>query len=157
MILLVQLVSNVYLALRVEWAKARARADRWEEEVVLLDEEMRRVLMFCEWKNRWWKDQVARRLVTLPESEENRAFVSPELAEGLRAFSEDQAAQESALALSFSGKWSAVRARARPLINRVMGIVDPGGEDVVIDDPGMVEFLMGEEDDDAGGGSDYEE
>lgn len=27
-------------ALRVEWAKAKVRADRWEEEVVLLNEEM---------------------------------------------------------------------------------------------------------------------
>jgi hypothetical protein len=36
-----------YLALRVEWAKAKARAARWEEEVVLLDEEMRRVIQFC--------------------------------------------------------------------------------------------------------------
>src|SRR5882762_2397788 len=34
------------LALRVEWAKSQARADRWNEEVVLLDEEMRRVIEY---------------------------------------------------------------------------------------------------------------
>ena len=28
-------------ALRVEWVKAKAHVDRWEEEVILLDEEMR--------------------------------------------------------------------------------------------------------------------
>lgn len=34
--------------LMVEWCKSRARAQRWVEEVRLLDEEMRRVLAFCE-------------------------------------------------------------------------------------------------------------
>jgi hypothetical protein len=29
-------------ALRIEWAKARARRDRWKEEVLILREEMRR-------------------------------------------------------------------------------------------------------------------
>ncbi|KAM6490236.1 hypothetical protein JOM56_014213 [Amanita muscaria] len=32
--------------LRVEWAKAQARKQRWEEEVILIQEEMRRVVMF---------------------------------------------------------------------------------------------------------------
>jgi len=31
-----------------------AQADRWEEDVVLLDEEMRRVLKSCTWKADWW-------------------------------------------------------------------------------------------------------
>ncbi|KAJ6459377.1 hypothetical protein C8R47DRAFT_1081340 [Mycena vitilis] len=44
--------------IRVEWAKARARADRWQEELILLEEEMRRVLEFCSWKARWWEARV---------------------------------------------------------------------------------------------------
>ncbi|KAG2137460.1 hypothetical protein DEU56DRAFT_945875 [Suillus clintonianus] len=36
-------------AMRVEWCKARARANRWAEEVELVQEEMRRVLAFFEW------------------------------------------------------------------------------------------------------------
>ncbi|KDQ53132.1 hypothetical protein JAAARDRAFT_137621, partial [Jaapia argillacea MUCL 33604] len=33
---------------------ARARAERWKEEVVLLQEEMQRVLEFLKWKSEWW-------------------------------------------------------------------------------------------------------
>jgi len=35
--------------MHVEWAQCVARADRWEEEVVLLQEEMRPVVQFLEW------------------------------------------------------------------------------------------------------------
>ncbi|KAF8880833.1 hypothetical protein BD779DRAFT_1758571, partial [Infundibulicybe gibba] len=37
-------------ALRIEWCKARARAHRWQEECILLREEMRRVESFFEWQ-----------------------------------------------------------------------------------------------------------
>ncbi|KAJ7247677.1 hypothetical protein B0H12DRAFT_1235229 [Mycena haematopus] len=40
---LVKTRSN-YARLRVEWSKTKARRDRWEEEVMILREEMRRVL-----------------------------------------------------------------------------------------------------------------
>ncbi|KAF9231029.1 hypothetical protein BU15DRAFT_90993 [Melanogaster broomeanus] len=36
--------------MRIEWCKARARANRWAEEVELLSEEMRRVLAFLKWQ-----------------------------------------------------------------------------------------------------------
>lgn len=42
--------------LRVEWCKARARAFRWSEEVLLLLEEMRRVVAYHTWHARWWDD-----------------------------------------------------------------------------------------------------
>ncbi|KAG6807043.1 hypothetical protein H0H92_009022, partial [Tricholoma furcatifolium] len=37
-------------ALKVEWCRARARATRYAEEVVLLQEEMRRILQFLSWE-----------------------------------------------------------------------------------------------------------
>ena len=40
--------------MRVEWAQSVARADRWEEEVILLREEMRRVVQFLEWQSSDW-------------------------------------------------------------------------------------------------------
>jgi hypothetical protein len=141
----------MFVALCVEWAKAKARADRWEEEVVLLDEEMRRVLAFCDWKNVWWKAQIVHRT----EGSGEGTVVSPELAEGLSAFAHEQAAMETALATSFAGKWRVVRERARPLVNSIMGVM-PAGGDIFMEDA-AVEFLMGEEDDNAGGGSDFEE
>lgn len=46
---------------RVEWARVRARAKRWGEEKIQLQEEMRRVIVFLEWKRQWWLDQAGRR------------------------------------------------------------------------------------------------
>jgi hypothetical protein len=45
--------------MRVEWCKARARANRWAEEVELLQEEMRRVAAFFEWHAAWWDERAA--------------------------------------------------------------------------------------------------
>ncbi|KAJ7578939.1 hypothetical protein C8J56DRAFT_796992 [Mycena floridula] len=45
--------------LRVEWCKAWARVCRWEEEVQLLEEEMRRVLVTLEWKAWWWEQRIS--------------------------------------------------------------------------------------------------
>ncbi|KAJ7494558.1 hypothetical protein B0H11DRAFT_1716969 [Mycena galericulata] len=92
--------------IRIEWTKARARADRWQEEVILLEEEMRRVLEFCAWKARWWDQRVA------PARGEGRAPITPELAEGLRAYALAQAARERAWGQVWTAKWAAVRARA---------------------------------------------
>lgn len=36
----------------VEWAKAKAQQDRWDEERQLLQEEMRRTVVYLEWKAR---------------------------------------------------------------------------------------------------------
>lgn len=58
--------------LRVEWAKSRVRAARCREEVLLLREEMRRVLAFLEWKSSWWL-----------ERKNSRMDVASDLAEGL--------------------------------------------------------------------------
>ena len=43
--------------LRVEWLKCRARATRWKEEIMLLEEEMHRAIQFCAWKVNWWDKQ----------------------------------------------------------------------------------------------------
>ena len=41
--------------MRIEWCKARARAHRWQEECLLLAEEMRRVLAFFSWQAEDWR------------------------------------------------------------------------------------------------------
>ena len=43
--------------MRVEWVKARARMMRWKEELLIVQEEMRRVLAYQQWKAVWWKDR----------------------------------------------------------------------------------------------------
>ena len=42
--------------LRIEWCRTRARVMRFEEEVELLQEEMRRTLAFLQWQSAWWQD-----------------------------------------------------------------------------------------------------
>ncbi|KAF7303364.1 CxC2 domain-containing protein [Mycena indigotica] len=81
-------------SLRVEWAKARARAKRWAEEVELLEEEMRRVLEFCSWKAAWWMDLSNR-----------RQGATESLMAGLRAYAERQAHIHSARQLQFAANW----------------------------------------------------
>ena len=44
-------------SMRVEWAKARARKIRWQEELLLVKEEMRRVIAYHEWRAGWWREQ----------------------------------------------------------------------------------------------------
>ncbi|KZP14909.1 hypothetical protein FIBSPDRAFT_751237, partial [Athelia psychrophila] len=97
-------------ALRVEWAKAGARGDRWEEEVVTLDGEMGRVLEYCGWKHDWWKCQTQRRLPDL-QLERDKT-----LREGLSAYAEQQAHMESTLASIWEQKWMTVRVRAAPIV-----------------------------------------
>ncbi|KAL0948673.1 hypothetical protein HGRIS_010474 [Hohenbuehelia grisea] len=49
-------------AMRVEWSKTRARLERWEEEHILVQEEMRRTIQFLQWRANWWRAQGEQRL-----------------------------------------------------------------------------------------------
>lgn len=44
-------------SMHVEWAKARARMRRWDEQLLLVQEEMRRVIAYHEWKAGWWEER----------------------------------------------------------------------------------------------------
>ncbi|KAK7025336.1 hypothetical protein VNI00_016118 [Paramarasmius palmivorus] len=46
--------ESLYNGLRVEWAKLYARLRRWQEEVQLVQEEMRRTLISLEWTAKLW-------------------------------------------------------------------------------------------------------
>ena len=131
----------------MEWAKAKARADRWEEEVVLLDEEMCRVLEFCQWKASWWAEQVPRR----------EALPAP-LTEGLKAYAAEQADMEHRISLSWTAKWTVARKLARPIIRAVLGEVPvvPAREATDSLDIDIIELALDEEDDNADE-SDFEE
>ncbi|KAJ6527224.1 hypothetical protein DFH09DRAFT_1328189 [Mycena vulgaris] len=79
--------------IRVEWTKARARADRWQEELLFLEEEMLEV---------------------------SAARVSPELAEGLCAYAKEQAARERRWEQKWALQWAPVRARAQLALSDVL-------------------------------------
>ncbi|KAJ6483545.1 hypothetical protein C8R47DRAFT_1217624 [Mycena vitilis] len=53
--------------LRIEWAKIRAKAMRYSEEVDLLEEEMRRVTQFLTWRADWWTSLVGLRSALQPD------------------------------------------------------------------------------------------
>ncbi|KAF7360930.1 CxC2 domain-containing protein [Mycena sanguinolenta] len=84
-------------SLRVEWAKTRARAHRWTEEVDLLEEEMRRILVFLQWRADWWREQKDRRVVD-----------EVEMKEGFAAYAERQAAIQENMKARFTNDWKDV-------------------------------------------------
>ena len=138
------------VALRVEWAKAKARADRWEEEVVLLNEEMRRTLEFCSWKANWWETQITQRESSLQPDDP--------LAGGLKAYAHQQAAFEREIARKWAFKWRGTRNRAIPIVSAVMGdgwVVHDDGEEMSIND--LANDLIELELDDEAVGSDCED
>ncbi|KAI0245468.1 hypothetical protein BJV78DRAFT_1356698 [Lactifluus subvellereus] len=81
-------------SLQVEWAKVQARKQRWEEEVLLIQEEMHRVVMFHEWKARWWRSQAGR------HSDGDHSIIH-----GVTAYAEKQAYLCERLAQSCVTSW----------------------------------------------------
>ncbi|KAG1876673.1 hypothetical protein DFJ58DRAFT_721136 [Suillus subalutaceus] len=74
----------------------RARAHRWEEEVELLREEMRRIIAFFDWHAGWWDMQGPR-----------RAFNSLQAREGTLAYAQCQANLRRTMAVHFKSVWAA--------------------------------------------------
>ncbi|KAJ7016405.1 hypothetical protein C8F04DRAFT_1345269 [Mycena alexandri] len=77
--------QQLHESVRVEWSKAKARKERWEEEVDLLHEEMKRVLHFLQWCALWWETRQGTR----------KMVVSQQLAAGLQAYTARQASDSS--------------------------------------------------------------
>lgn len=126
--------ANLAIALRLEWLKARARAARWEEEVLLLGEEMRRAIMYCETEAFQW-------LVRAIDSA-NRRDLSLEEREGLAAYAFERVARERAMANHWTKKWHAVRARADAL----KAVLFDGGSKRAPEDVGSDDELPTDED-----------
>ncbi|KAJ7874124.1 hypothetical protein B0H13DRAFT_1894675 [Mycena leptocephala] len=57
--------ERLHDSIRVEWVRAWARKVRWTEEVMLLREEMRRVLRYLAWQTEWWRERRALRTIGL--------------------------------------------------------------------------------------------
>ncbi|KAJ7727679.1 hypothetical protein DFH07DRAFT_757637, partial [Mycena maculata] len=67
--------EHLHESVRVEWCRARARKVRWEEEVLLVREEMRRVLRYLEWQVAFWMVRV-----------DSRPDATAEVQAGVRAY-----------------------------------------------------------------------
>lgn len=98
-IVLVFLSSDltVFVALRVEYLKARARATRWEEHKYMLLEEQRRVSMSLENTAVQWD---ARRIEALVVDDPYR--------QGLAAYAAEQAAIQRRLKAKYERLWASM-------------------------------------------------
>jgi hypothetical protein len=87
--------EDVNDVMRVQWTTSYARLQRWKEEVDLLQEEMRRVVTFLQWKSEDWLAKQDVRQVTAP----------PSIQSGLQGYARKQAAIHHNIAVSFSKLW----------------------------------------------------
>ncbi|KAI6151215.1 hypothetical protein BKA82DRAFT_3975358 [Pisolithus tinctorius] len=145
-------------ALRIEWAKARARAARWSEEVELLLEEMRRTEKFLEYKAQWWKQH---------REPPSGVAVDSLVREGICAYADRQATLQRQLSDHFSTLWH--RARTNVEVEDCTeffsidddsnsGAYELGDSDLEDDDPNSSAYEVGDDDleDDDPNGSAYE-
>lgn len=87
-------ILTLTVVLRVEWAKSRARVQRWNEEVLLLKEEMRRTRQFLAWRADQW------------ESITDLSHKDTEITAGAIAYAHRQAAVQCALLSRFTFLWT---------------------------------------------------
>ncbi|KAJ7178679.1 hypothetical protein C8R43DRAFT_1118051 [Mycena crocata] len=115
--------EHLHDSIRVEWSRALARKLRWEEEVLLVQEEMRRVLRYLEWQGSWWQE----RLVARPDA-------SPQVQAGVRAYSLKQSVIHQRIATHFRTTWEKP---AKVVARRVMR----GGPDAAMEGTDLDEFF----------------
>ena len=83
--------------MRVEWQRARARALRFKEEVVFVQEEQRRVIETLEKTAVEWD---------LRQDVDVELTTCPVVAEGLGAYAAEQASLYRRLCAKFKGQWN---------------------------------------------------
>jgi hypothetical protein len=85
-------------ALRVEWCKSEERAKRYEEEVELVVEEMRRTLVTFELNAREWETRIA-------SLAQYTSALSPAVTSGAAAYAHKQAGIQRKLVQVFASDW----------------------------------------------------
>lgn len=100
------------LAFRIEWSKARARSERWREEVLILREEMRRILVYLDRFSDEWAARGGPSSLLLLSCD-------PIIREGLTAYAEYQSHTFSSLRRRFHSLWSGLQKEDDPLTEPV--------------------------------------
>ncbi|KAJ7018785.1 hypothetical protein C8F04DRAFT_976705 [Mycena alexandri] len=101
--------KKLHEALRVEWCKAYSRANRWREELVLVEEEMRRMIEYGRFEERRWTARSTARTTMLGKPE---VPVDPVVLEGARAYALEQADRERRTFKKLEADWAPIRAKA---------------------------------------------
>ncbi|KAE9386483.1 hypothetical protein BT96DRAFT_949071 [Gymnopus androsaceus JB14] len=84
----------LHAGLQVEWCKAYARMRHWKEEILILEEEMQRMLVFLQWKASYWRTKAVVKVFTGAH------------AEGAFAYAHEQADVWESLESQFSLLWA---------------------------------------------------
>lgn len=92
---------STHSARKIEWAKSRARARRYQEEIQIVGEEMKRTLRFFKWKESKWRERAFAMSMS-------GSAITPEHDEGLRAYADRQAKLCRALHDKCEAKWRVV-------------------------------------------------
>ncbi|KAJ7034185.1 hypothetical protein C8F04DRAFT_1183471 [Mycena alexandri] len=124
-------------ALQVEWCKVYVRMRRRHEDVVLVEEEMRRTIEYGYWALYEWLGRAAERA---------NSGVLDELQEGLMAYALEQADHENRMCGKLTTDWAKIREKGWAYLAKET----MGGEHVVVD-------IMAEEDKDDDGEEDRNE
>ena len=102
----------------MEWLKCRARAKRWKEEIILVEEEMRRSVEFSRWLASWWRQRA-----------KNRTANTSHLQEGLLAYAAEKAEMENRRCISWEMTWESIRERAQMVLgSHLVNINDKDSE-----------------------------
>ncbi|KAJ7042326.1 hypothetical protein C8F04DRAFT_946170 [Mycena alexandri] len=100
--------DKLHEALRVEWCKAYSRSRRWREELILVEEEMRRTIEYGAWAEQRWIRKASERTVMLGSG----VPINPVVEEGVRAYALEQADRERRTCERLRRDWGPIRARA---------------------------------------------
>ncbi|TDL13533.1 hypothetical protein BD410DRAFT_735251, partial [Rickenella mellea] len=103
--------------LRVEYAKSKARIDRWDEEVRLVAEEMRRTVAFLQYKSKWWFG-----LTHL------RQGLEKDIADGVQAYACKQGHLMDQLAKSFCIRWYPYLSAQKLGVNWMKDYIEDAGD-----------------------------
>ena len=104
-------------------------------------------MQFCRWKEDWWIEQVP-----------CRTDISPRLAEGLRAYAEEQADLEHRICSSWTTKWARARELAQPILLAASdGAPATAEQEVPGESSERIELVIEEEHDADAANSDFEE
>jgi hypothetical protein len=96
--------------------KCCACANRWREEVLLVEEEMRRALEFSRWLSSWWIHQAT-----------TRTGITSHLQEGLSAYATEMGDMENRRLNSWRLTWQSIRERAELVLKKYLN--NKGGEE----------------------------
>ncbi|KAJ6591773.1 hypothetical protein DFH09DRAFT_1073632 [Mycena vulgaris] len=96
-------------ALRVEWCKVYSRSNRWREDLVILEEEMRRTIVFSSWAEKRWITRAGARMVMLGTRD---VPISSEVKEEVRAYALEHADREHRTNARLVPDWAPICVRA---------------------------------------------